>query len=58
MHQTKMTDYYTYNSKIVNYINSWYKYLFSNSKNVDENSIKSSVKQSRMTDYYRMIDKV
>ena len=57
MHQTKMTDYYSYNSKIVNYINSWYKYLFPNSKNVDENSI-SSMHQTKMTDYYRMIDKV
>ena len=34
-----MTDH-SYNSQIVNYINSWYKYIFQNfaKKNVDENS--------------------
>ena len=56
MHQTKMTDYYSYDSKIVNYINSWYKYLFPNYKNNDENSINSSIKQSKITDYYKMAD--
>ena len=58
MYQTKMTDYYSYNFKIANYINSLYKYLFPDFKGNDTNSTHSSVKQSKMTDYYKMIDKV
>tara|TARA_B100000401_G_C52488298_1_gene569116 strand:+ start:294 stop:455 length:162 start_codon:yes stop_codon:yes gene_type:complete len=51
-----MTDYYSYDSKIVNYINSWYNYFFPDYKNNDENSINSSIKQSKITDYYKMAD--
>ena len=58
MHQTKMTDYYSSDNRVINYLNSWYNYLFPSSKNTDENSINSSIQQSKMTDYYKMIDRV